>query len=764
MKNKLLVSLNVLLLVSGCAGLQRPGIKKHSQNKGDNKQNKNNKGKPLPNSTLDTFIKTDKIISETNAKNDKVVYNSVSRLLQKDKKTGKLTKNSELIKYKAEKLILKQAQADELKRLIDDYTIDNANNNNKKEAVISFLKEMYGRNAPDNLNTTDDYEKFYKDNVAKKHNIADRHTNIGEFFDIYNNGKYEDGGAKSYTGGYTKAVRDLDALKNIKLPEKISDNFPNQQDYVKYLKTLPENKSIVATTADEFINKAHEQYVNKYKTFIGKQSGETCSYDELRTGLENKTNVQKDIVNKIGENLLKKYKENINPNYKGTELPTALKAIIEELKDEDKILKAIVESGAYKSFMLLPKLEKGLSISTNSFMDDSPGDVAEYKYDAETNNYTLKLKETATGSAGNKTDDEVKFNVSDFRYKQSDKNDKYGYYEASKLRSSTSEEKAYTFMKNVKEYIINSAGFDNTLEQEARRNKLKLALEKVRRGNASDEEKEFVKKIIGDDIDSSSYGVVDWTAIDYSQLTDKDKKKLNFLLDVILKNKITSFDVYKQKEIVDTVKLGGRALGLSYSDFGIWKIKGGFHFIGNKDLITKAKEWGEDLDDKSYEDYYTFTNGIDKYKQGFDTAKATVGAKTKFTGTTMAVATLTDSSNKKKHKEFNGTASMTVDNASGKAEVGLEYKNWYNFKFKEIDVKNSNGFSSNVAPEINGTSADSEFKFNNLTGQTGEIKGKMYGLEAGKPEEAVGSFKVNSAPADPAYNNLTVNGVFGVKN
>ncbi len=712
-------------------------------------------------------------ISDVVASNKSLIekaFNSYNSSLPKKDKDKDAIKSENL--KSAVELLDKYKYSKEINEMLAEY--DTTHNPKLLTNVVDIINKKLG-DRDFTANGATDLAKIKQraELLKKQHDIETKLPAITNLLQSYKTGAYTDGGTpKTYPGsgkdsGYTTAKNDLNNLQNCLIP-KTRSNFGNDDEYAKYLEDLAKLKKLIpdanrvkrsGLSSSNYVKKIEETYISNLKNKIGKGKDDPVTYDELRTGLNGKITEQKRIIDLIKAELLAKYKL-VDPTYKGDDLPASFSSQIDILKKQEKLLKALTNANAHKNYATVPTADKGLTYSFVSFADEGATSVAKLVYDEQSTSYNLILNETTAGSGAGKHATQLKLSHKDFKKGK----DNIFAYTGNRADETKTEVYAHNFMTKSNEYL-NNGGIGNTIEYTARRQKLAALIAKFEAKKLSDNEKQELKKILGSDITS------DITTTEFQNLSEADKNNLKTLKSIMQKSG-GNLNIKKETVVTDTVKIGAPTTGLTYSDFGIWKVKESIKYSGDKSLIEKLTKDGT-IGEKSNENNYAFAGGADKYKQGFaKDDNAGIEKETRFTGNTMAVATLHETTgNGKLTKDFNGTATLTVSNKTGKGNVTLDYKNWYGFKYKDIDVTNKNGFTSNDKPELlhQGRSIpkDNRFSFGATDDHTGSIKGQMFGRNSGSPTEAVGVFKVETNNignnTDNKYNKMTVDGAFGVK-
>ena len=172
---------------------------------------------------------------------------------------------------------------------------------------------------------------------------------------------------------------------------------------------------------------------------------------------------------------------------------------------------------------------------------------------------------------------------------------------------------------------------------------------------------------------------------------------------------------------------------------------------GNEELLKKYFS-DTKIPENQTTDYYTFTYALDEYKQRFmKNPIANDNDEIIFNGKTIA-GVLNEN---KKNQEFTGDAELKVKTKTATADLSLNFKDWYEMKYKNLDVGKRNGLVTEAKPELTEKEGiDDNFKFQNKNEIESKLQLNSYGYY--KPEETVGTFHLTDG-------NLSVEGAFGVK-
>lgn len=591
-------------------------------------------------------------------------------------------------------------------------------------AKIKIAFEKYNANATseNKITISDSNFSIASKALDDKLTIATRKTNLQNTLNEYNN---------NYLPVLTKYNKSKDTYVPLTYNGKYTNRDSATEDINGFAVRL---NSIVANTYADFSTLSHEEYVEQtllgWATAIQKALGkiDTLStinieaqfntlYSELSTAIStassNLTSKKADLLAKI-----KVVDSSI------TDFPLTIETLMKYYLLEKNILSAIENLEGY---VKIPTLSDN-SYTAKSFSDTSSDKAVVFSYDSVNKDYILTLKDLSndTNHIKNRT---VAFKASDFKIGTN-------YYMAEKKDGNyTSSQVSYTFLPNLKSYLNAGGSFDVQTRRKYAENLIKNIQYNV---SPTQEEMNLFNNWFG-----TSYAIGD-------KITNTNDIKTALS---ILSKVSANFDITKENTITDIVKIGGRALGLSYSDFGLWTIKGATTFTGDKDLLLAKK------DTEAKNNYYYFDTpfftGFNQFETNF-TKQTTAGINTTtvFKGKTFGSATKGDV-----RKDLSGTATLSVLNQEAKGKLTLNFDKWYTFSFSDINLENTSGFSLTGST----VSVDNTLKSSDIlitapsSGITGNLSGKLYGVEAGKPEEAVGIFDINTTDS------VKINGAFGVK-
>ncbi len=593
---------------------------------------------------------------------------------------------------------------------------------NKAKIKSAFEKYNAKATSENKITISDSNFSIASKVLDDKSTIATRKTNLQNALNEYNN---------NYLPVLTKYNKSKDTYVPLKYNGKYTNRDSATEDINGFAVRL---NSIVANTYADFSKLSRKEYVEQtllgWATAIQKALGKTDTlsttnieaqfntlYSELSTAIStassNLTSKKADLLAKI-----KVVDSSI------TDFPLTIETLMKYYLLEKNILSAIENLEGY---VKIPTLSDN-SYTAKSFSDTSSDKAVVFSYDSVNKDYILTLKDLSsdTNHIKNRT---VAFKASDFKIGTN-------YYMAEKKDGNyTSSQVSYTFLPNLKSYLNAGGSFDVQTRRKYAENLIKNIQYNV---SPTQEEMNLFNNWFG-----TSYAIGD-------KITNTNDIKTALS---ILSKVSANFDITKENTITDIVKIGGRALGLSYSDFGLWTIKGATTFTGDKDLLLAKK------DTEAKNNYYYFDTpfftGFNQFETNF-TKQTTAGINTTtvFKGKTFGSATKGDV-----RKDLSGTATLSVLNQEAKGKLTLNFDKWYTFSFSDINLENTSGFSLTGST----VSVDNTLKSSDIlitapsSGITGNLSGKLYGVEAGKPEEAVGIFDINTTDF------VKINGAFGVK-
>lgn len=439
--------------------------------------------------------------------------------------------------------------------------------------------------------------------------------------------------------------------------------------------------------------------------------------------------------NKDTTNLVYLYKDT-DPSFTGETLPENIEKIIADYKEKLKIMKFLKDTNLYDKLKTdIETSEKEFNEIVTKSLDNK---VLKLDYDTANNDFKFIFNETE--------DDKISFeklavNKKDF------KNDTDNFKIAKIKRNLIISDEYYHGFVKLNNYITKN-GFADENERNFRKNEIKNIIDEllniVNTGTDLDdamEDDETLKQKYEKLKKLQDNELLDLTAYE-------DIKKIK-LLQTILSKDVKPLFIYKEKEITDTIKLGGEGIGLKYSNFGLWKVEGKDKLSGLQEL-KKHFNVGDVLPNEAT-NYYAFTYAVDEYEQRFmKNLNASDDDKMIFTGKNIAGV----SNKNNNYKEFTGDAKLTVSNKTATADLILNFKNWYEIEYKNLNVGIKNGLTTNLKPELRETiNIDNNFKFQNKDNIESKLQLNSYGYY--KPEEVIGTFHIND-------NNLSSDGAFGV--
>lgn len=518
--------------------------------------------------------------------------------------------------------------------------------------------------------------------------------------------------------------------------DKSRDDFEDNDSYANYLEANS-NTNINRgsySTATEYVAAVESYLFNNIKAIEGLT--ESTDYANARENLNTLLDTTSSAI-KTNKNTLKEILSKLDPSI--TDFPITLDSIIAQYIRQGKILEAIKNV----SYIPVQDITADNAISAKASGDEPDSSAVSYKYNSALEDYILELTETSKSDT-HKTEGTISFKASDF------KNNGNVFIASSERLVSTEK---YTFMPELQKYLLSGGNFADEIS--ARSKIVTLILDKVKAGTASEEEKAEFTRLTGITISTS-----------FEDLSDADKQKYNIAHGLLSRND-PNFTVDINKKIIDTVKLGGANIGLSFSDFGMWTIHGTNSYTGDSTLIENDPDNKLSGNDDYYVDY-AFASGIDAFKQKYVTdTTLEANRKVKFSGNAIGVATKVgvDTADNQR-QDLSGKAVLEIDNDSATGNLNLKFDKWYGFDFSDIDLSSKDGFnSSNV--KISDSSSVTGFKFGASPNLVGNLSGTMYGSEENKPSEAVGIFDISSdkvyGDTEGKYNSIKVEGAFGAK-
>ena len=189
----------------------------------------------------------------------------------------------------------------------------------------------------------------------------------------------------------------------------------------------------------------------------------------------------------------------------------------------------------------------------------------------------------------------------------------------------------------------------------------------------------------------------------------------------------------------DTVILGGKKTGLSYSEFGFWE------------SLERIVGDGQPPDGGSEAHMFTAFHMGEPPR-----AIGGVGLGAPFTGHTVAMR---HGGGQSPHA-LTGTAAITITSVSGSgsmADLSLDFTDYYTISIP-LSVTGGGALSASGMASVSGSSGSKPEILNGFSITT--LSGQFYG--AGSPSEAVGQYYLQSIPPPLASPNF-IQGSFGVK-
>jgi hypothetical protein len=233
------------------------------------------------------------------------------------------------------------------------------------------------------------------------------------------------------------------------------------------------------------------------------------------------------------------------------------------------------------------------------------------------------------------------------------------------------------------------------------------------------------------------------------------------VIESILSATRPNFDIASSLKTSDLVTLGGKNVGLQYSNFGMWRVTRTTSYSGDEKYLAD-----QGMANKTEYDDFTFYGGLDGLKQGFSNPRN--GIETVFRGKAMAMASKTNGAGDYSRKEFTGDATLTLKTKAANPlnTLKLSFEGWYDLTYANLDFSSPGGFSSSSVVFGGQGKFGTDWKFTNdetlFMSITGGVEGQGYGVETNHPSEVVGSFQLDGKAYDPTYD-MHVEGAYGVK-
>ena len=183
----------------------------------------------------------------------------------------------------------------------------------------------------------------------------------------------------------------------------------------------------------------------------------------------------------------------------------------------------------------------------------------------------------------------------------------------------------------------------------------------------------------------------------------------------------------------DSLEVGGKKLGLSYADFGMWKTRSEFTGTTGGTPTTFA----------TMNDPDKWTNGQDN-KEAYFAAGLTGSAV--YTGNAMGVVRAYSGYNSDvaagKFHELYGSAAMTVNLAARTADLDLKFSDFYDFRFSNLGVADRDGDidDDRATLTIQERNNNTGIHFAGTPGF--DVDGQFYGPDRTNPTEVVGEAEI----------------------
>lgn len=206
------------------------------------------------------------------------------------------------------------------------------------------------------------------------------------------------------------------------------------------------------------------------------------------------------------------------------------------------------------------------------------------------------------------------------------------------------------------------------------------------------------------------------------------------------------------------IEVGGKAVGLQYADFGMWKTIS--TFAGTKNGVDASRTLMHDPED--------WTGKMGSHANRADFAVGAANAT--FTGKAMGVARVHngvgDDPAGAVFDEIYGNAKLDVNVAGRSANLELDFDQYYTFTFNNLEMERGGEFEErdNAANLVISAKKAGFNKNVDLTGATlrdFDVEGQFYGPNSTSPVEAVGDADITMR--DPMNQTIEIDMAFGVK-
>lgn len=202
-------------------------------------------------------------------------------------------------------------------------------------------------------------------------------------------------------------------------------------------------------------------------------------------------------------------------------------------------------------------------------------------------------------------------------------------------------------------------------------------------------------------------------------------------------------DIRGQAAITDKIYLGGKKLGLEYSEFGIWQVS----------LGLNGKVDGHEVNEELQVGAYTFHAGDDQHKRGFNE----VSGQASFTGRALGQA-FDETPDVSTAVNVFGTAKLDMDLGAGGAtgSLALDFDNFYKFKVS-VSSDGDGELHETALTEVTANANTTGISLDtNTAGYASHVRGQLYGPAGASATEGTGTFEF-------VKGSKGVYGAFGVK-
>ncbi len=227
---------------------------------------------------------------------------------------------------------------------------------------------------------------------------------------------------------------------------------------------------------------------------------------------------------------------------------------------------------------------------------------------------------------------------------------------------------------------------------------------------------------------------------------------------VVISNRATAAGLVNGVyETTNIMEVGGKKMGLEFADFGMWKTTSTFTGTINgvnadRTLMHDPENLTDEMRGSGREAYFTANAGTASYTGNAMGVVREVAAG----GGDDAAGT---------GAEIYGTASLNLDLATRKANLDLNFANFYNFAFGNLALRSNGSFedtdTSTLTKTVQANTTGIDFDGNVSPRNDFDVDGQFYGPASTSPTEATGTAEIEHYQGNGKR--IDVDIAFGVK-